>query len=332
MNSDKPTFPIDAVVLWVDGSDKQWIEAKSRYSGQKSLNGSERFRDWGLMKYWFRSIEENAPWINRIFFITEGHVPQWLNLEEKRLVHVKHQDYIPERYLPTFNSNVIELGIHKIPGLSEHYICFNDDTFVNRKVSPSDFFDAEGNPKDIGAIQQISPDQEFSKIPFNDMVIINQHFGKKDLIMNGIQRYISPKYGLRQLTSLISLIWGSVVGFYNPHLPVPYLKSTFVDVWKAESSRLAETMTHRFRQSDDLSIWLMRYWQLMTLKFSAQHIAFGKMFDLSSSLSRLKRFLDKRYRIICLNDNKQIYDFDAKKKLLSDYFENKYPHKSSYEL
>ncbi|MBQ6357217.1 MAG: capsule biosynthesis protein CapK, partial [Solobacterium sp.] len=38
-----------------------------------------RFKDWGLFKYWFRGVEKFAPWVNKIYFITWGHVPTWLD-------------------------------------------------------------------------------------------------------------------------------------------------------------------------------------------------------------------------------------------------------------
>ena len=120
---------IDFVVTWVDGNDVAWQAEKIRYSPKKTDSGNEenRFRDWGLMKYWFRGIEKFAPWVNHVYFITWGHVPEWLNLEHEKLSIIKHSDYIPDEYLPTFNSNVIELNLHRIPQLSEHFVLFNDD-------------------------------------------------------------------------------------------------------------------------------------------------------------------------------------------------------------
>nr|WP_277750430.1 hypothetical protein [Latilactobacillus curvatus] len=37
------------------------------------------YRDYGLFKYWFRSIEKNAPWVNKVYLVTEDHLPEWLN-------------------------------------------------------------------------------------------------------------------------------------------------------------------------------------------------------------------------------------------------------------
>lgn len=65
MEKDK----IDFVLLWVDGSDPQWLEEKNKYSEVKSNVNDDivRFRDWDNLKYWFRSVEKYAPWVNKIF-------------------------------------------------------------------------------------------------------------------------------------------------------------------------------------------------------------------------------------------------------------------------
>ena len=133
---------IDFVILWVDGTDPDWQRQRRSYDREDLDNGDDenRFRDWGLMKYWFRGAERFAPWVNRIFLVTNGQVPKWLDLTHPKLRLVKHQDYIPEKFLPTFNSNVIELWLHKIPELGEQFVLFNDDMFLTAPVKPEDFF------------------------------------------------------------------------------------------------------------------------------------------------------------------------------------------------
>ena len=118
-------FPIDFVLLWVDDSDPESIAQRNQYAPEKKFlidEGEARYRDWGTLKYWFRAVEKFAPWVNKIYFVTCGHVPSWLNLDAEKLVHVKHSDYIPEEYLPTFSSHPIELNINRIKGLSEHFV------------------------------------------------------------------------------------------------------------------------------------------------------------------------------------------------------------------
>lgn len=128
-------IPIDFVVLWVDCNDAEWQKEKNRYAGIKDIDNSViRYQDWENFKYWFRSVEKYAPWVNRVHLVTNGQVPDWLNTECPKLNLVKHSDYMPSSSLPTFNSNAIEVGIWEIPGLSEHFVCFNDDVFLTAPV------------------------------------------------------------------------------------------------------------------------------------------------------------------------------------------------------
>ena len=113
---------IDIVVTWVDGSDPEWLKERARYSGTPVELSDVRFRDWGLMRYWFRGIEKYAPWVRKIHFVTWGHLPDWLDTTNPKLHIVKHTDFIPAEYLPTFNSHTIELNLHRIEGLAEQFI------------------------------------------------------------------------------------------------------------------------------------------------------------------------------------------------------------------
>ena len=56
---------IDFVVLWVDGNDPEWRAEKAKYQGAVTddSNSVNRFRDWGLMPYWFRAVEKFTPWV-----------------------------------------------------------------------------------------------------------------------------------------------------------------------------------------------------------------------------------------------------------------------------
>ena len=157
---------IDFVIIWVDGDDPVWKEERAKYDHPASClpnSNNFQFRDWGVLPYWFRSVERYAPWVRRIHFVTCGHYPEWLNLDHPKLHFVRHEDFIPSEYLPTFSANPIELNIHRIPGLSEQFVYFNDDMFVAAPVKPTDFF-INGLPRDcairnmpmlyeIGAVQ-----------------------------------------------------------------------------------------------------------------------------------------------------------------------------------
>jgi len=75
--------PIDAVVLWVDGSDPEWLKEKAKYAGQKwdPLTSECRYREWGVFKYWFRALEQNMPWIRTVHLVTNGQLPSFINID-----------------------------------------------------------------------------------------------------------------------------------------------------------------------------------------------------------------------------------------------------------
>ena len=128
---------IDFVIPWVDGSDLEWRKSKNKYSGKidEPVDITDaRYRDWDILKYWFRGVEKYAPWVHKIYFVTCGQKPDWLNENHDKLVLVNHEDYIPHEYLPTFSANPIELNFHRIKNLSEHFVYFNDDTFIINKI------------------------------------------------------------------------------------------------------------------------------------------------------------------------------------------------------
>src|SRR5690554_4427002 len=132
------TEKIDFVIPWVDGSDPKWQKVRNQFDDNNFI--VSQYRDWDILKYWFRGVEKFAPWVNKIFFVTWGHVPEFLNLEHPKLVIVRHEDYIPKEYLPTFSANVIETNLHRIEGLSDKFVYFNDDVFITKKVTKEDFF------------------------------------------------------------------------------------------------------------------------------------------------------------------------------------------------
>ena len=123
MNED-----IDIIVYWVDGNDPKWQQKRSEYKLDSSSDaGKNRYRDMGTLKYLFRGIEKFAPWVRKVFFVTDGQIPTWLNKASDKLQIVDHKDYIPAKYLPVFSSHPIELNFHRIEGLSDKFVVMNDD-------------------------------------------------------------------------------------------------------------------------------------------------------------------------------------------------------------
>ena len=121
---------MDVVITYVNGLDPVWREEYSRALNIPALD--KRFRDWGTLRYLLRGVETYMPFVRNVHLVVSGktQVPEWAS---DRLKVVTHRDIIPEEFLPTFNSTTIEMFLHRIPGLDERFIYFNDDMFP---VSP----------------------------------------------------------------------------------------------------------------------------------------------------------------------------------------------------
>ena len=67
---------IDFVIIWVDGSDPEWLAEKAKYAPPADTDSRpERYRDWGLLPYWFRGVEKFAPWVERYILSPGGISP-----------------------------------------------------------------------------------------------------------------------------------------------------------------------------------------------------------------------------------------------------------------
>ena len=325
---------IDFVVLWVDGNDPAWLAERAKYlpDEDKSVTAVNRFRDWDLMRYWFRGVDKFAPWVNKVYFVTWGHYPEWLNLEHPKLKIIKHTDYIPHENLPTFNSNVIEIYLHKIPELSEHFVLFNDDMFLTNYVGKDDFF-KNNLPRETVCLGQgfaASLDDVFSYTVFNNVAVINKHFSKKRVIRKYWQKFFSIRYGVDLIRTFLLLPFGHFSGFLDSHLPTSHLKSTFEEVWGCEGLALSRTGTHRFRNKEDLTHWLMKNWRFCSGQFTPRDIHWGKAFyvggeDLTSAIKKQK------YKSICANDCDENLDFEKWQTKITEAFEEILPNKSSFE-
>lgn len=324
---------MDFVLLWVDNKDPKWLAKYEEYSlKEKGIKDPCRFRDWGNLKYWFRGVEKYANWVDRIFFITDRQVPYWMDIKNPKLRIVFHEDYIPEEYLPTFNSNTIEMFLHKIPELGEHFVLFNDDFFIIDEISPMRFF-RNSLPCDI-SVFDVYPGYGLSTNNMCNLELLNRNIVKNESIRKYFYKWFSLRNGRNLFRTLLLIWWPYFVGFLDPHLPQPFLKSVFQEVWDKESMAIADSLKYHFRQKTNITQYLIRYWQLATGRFSNMRIYKDSIcFYLNES--NLHHAIDcivsQRKKIIVLNDAEYI-DFEISKKKINDAFEHILPNKSLFEL
>lgn len=324
---------IDFVLPWVDGSDPQWRKEKEQYEVKRGDDDREiRYRDFNLLKYWFRGVETNADWVGNIYFITWGHLPPWLNKDHPKLKIINHRDYIPEQYLPTFSSHVIECNLHRIPSLSEDFVYFNDDIFILKPLKPEDFF-REGKICDCMVQTAITPQlHEFSSILCETTGVINKHFTKKDIQKLGLRKIFNPRYRELLIRVISTLPYTHLMGIYNPHICYAHKKSTFELLWKLEYDELDATCRNRFRGKNDVNQYLFRYWNLCKGDFYPVY-PIGKYITLASDAKTIvKEMRRRRNKVIAVNDSIYAGDFDRKMESIREELERLYPQRSSYEL
>lgn len=336
MNDD-----IDIIVTWVDANDPKWIKEKenclnSQVIEEKS-NSNIRFESWDNLHYWFRAIEQYMPWFRKIVFVTYGHIPSFLKTDHPKLKIVKHSDYIFEKYLPTFNSNTIEMNFHRISDLSENFVLFNDDFFPLKSIDETYYF--RDNKICDEAIENIITPVEFGPVAnmsrytqVNNMVIINKHFSKRNVQKLNWDKWYCEDYGeLLERTKSLQY-WYDFPGFYDPHMASAMKKSVLSYLWDIEGEALDRASRNRFRAYSDITQYLIRYWQLCTGDFYPRR-TLGKLclVNIKNYKEIAKEIRTHKYQMVSLNEDCTPAEFEIIKAEINAAFENILPKKSSFE-
>jgi hypothetical protein len=307
-------FEVDAVYMWVDGNDPKIREKRLKYLGmeQKKLDvqsaAKGRFYDNEELKYSFRSLEKYAPWIRKIFLITDAQVPKWFK-DNSKIEIVDHKDIIDEKYLPTFNSEVIDFNIHKIKGLADRFLLINDDMFFGRKVYKSFFFTKEGVP--IKYLRRIR--RKWLSRPSSGMFYD---------IYKKCQKLIEEKFGEIPTTRF-------------DHCITAYQKESFpktINLFKEEVER---TLTSRFRKEYDVARFLVDFYEIAVLGAKIKNVYKRRNFynivvDLrEDTLYKLSMIEKRRPYMFCLNDTEKTTDKD--REICGEFLEEVLSEKSSFE-
>ena len=337
---------IDFVLPWVDGSDKEWLALKCKYessmevlpSNDPESNSDCRYRDYGLLKYWFRGVERFAPWVNRVFFVTCGQKPDWLDESNPKLRLVDHKEYIPSDYLPTFQSNTIELNLHRIPDLSEHFVLFNDDTFLLRPIKP-DFYFRNGLPVipcDLGIPHWLGYNNA-SRVVINNSGILNQTLDVRHLVWKNIWKFANVReLGFKcAIKNVLSFAINKMVipGSFG-HMPQSHLKSTFDEIWHMRPEVMDITSRNRFRCDDCVNHWLACAWNMTSGRFCPANEKKRAFFS-EIVANKLPKICDvihhQSFPQICIGERKcdaELYNCIDE---IIKVFEQLFPEKSSFE-
>ena len=329
---------IDFVVSWVDGTDHRWREEKRKYLADAVCDADEsRYRTLGTLKYWFRAVEKYAPWVNHVYFVTWGHVPPWLNLQCKKLSVVNHKDYSPAPYLPTFSSHPIELNLHRIQGLSEHFVYFNDDMLINAPIQP-EFFFQKGLPCDFAYIDNIyfdRSDDVYAHIQVNEVWEISRHFSYLHAFLKHPTKFCNIKYPWKNNIKNILKLENRrfFTGIENHHLASPYRKETLEEAWEESFALLDSVSKNKVRSPFDVSQSIFRYRQIAQGKFfPVSKKSRGRSFAIAQNNDALvQAILNGAYKMLCINDTPEKIDFARAKEQILAAYGTKLPDRSQFE-
>lgn len=332
---------IDIIVPWVDGSDSIWLKEKEiwyeKCGKDKKSNSDIRFQSWDNLKYWFRSIEKFMPWVNKIYFITWGHLPDFLDMSNSKLKIIRHKDYIPERYLPTYNSNTIEMNYHRIADLEENFIIFNDDFFPLQPIKEEYYFKnntlcdeaVEGHivPVDTGLISNMA-----KYVQVNNLTIINRYFNKRIVQDKNWDKWFCKDYGELLERNKSLQYWYDFSGFRDPHMASAMKKSTLKRLWEVERSTLETASKNHFRDHTDVSQYLIRYWQLCEGDFNPRR-TLGKFYavNIENYEEIAKAIEQQEWQMISINENCTGEEFEIVKRRINKALDKVLPTKSSFE-
>ncbi len=227
---------IDAVVTWVDGAapaHRAKREAWMARSCPANANATNPHR-WACsdeLTYCLHSIGNHAPWIDRIWIVTDAQTPDlstlpaWLRariaIVDHRILFAGHEDA-----LPTFNSLAIESLLWRIPGLSERFVYFNDDVFLTAPLAPGDVFD------------DMRP------------VLRGKWVDRRDLLADPAHR-TDPAllHDFAQINAAALAGFGAERLFSGAHVVHPLRRSVFAALWDRHRAAFIANIGHRFRDT-----------------------------------------------------------------------------------
>ncbi|HET9517590.1 MAG TPA: stealth family protein [Actinoplanes sp.] len=318
---ERVDFPIDVVYTWVDGNDPQWQARKARALGDNSwladvnvqAANDSRFQSRDELRYSLRSLHYFAPWVRRVFIVTDDQVPAWLDTAHPGVTVVSHREVFGDTgVLPTFNSQAIESRLHRIPGLSEHFLYLNDDVFFGHPVTPELFFTPGG----------------LTRFFLSNAVVDSAPVDASDAPVNSAGK---------NNRALIKQAFGRVLTRKMMHTPHPSRRSVIAEIEQRFASHVQATAAHQFRHPDDIALLssLQQYYAYLTGRATAGEIKYMYT-DLADPATpfRLAELLRRRHLdVFCLNDT----DSDSRTaavqaQVLGEFLPAYFPFRSPFEL
>ena len=311
---------IDLVYIWVDGNDPQWQTKRNAFVKMEDVKTEEnckgRYANNDELKYSLRSVEKHAPWIRRIFIVTDNQTPEWLDTSNKKIKIIDHKEIVSQEGTPCFNPSVIGCYLFKIQNLSEHFLYANDDMFFNDNVLPDFFFKKDGFP--------------FVRLK-------KETFGKWHYRMYYLSKFLMGKQPGRYSKTIMDalLLAEKISGRYYSGMPHhnidAFNKSVFCEAIEETFKEQAEkALTNHTRSMDDLQVAIVSYYALATNRGHLKYVGNSESMRIPVQKNDfMKRLLARNPKLFCLNDNQRVTDEDRKR--IKPFLEELFPEKSTFE-
>ena len=292
---------MDIVITYVNGLDPVWQKEYEAFTNTPIVE--KRFRDWGTLRYLFRGIEVNMPFIRKVHLVVSGdsQVPEWLNRNEVDVV--LHSDIIPAELLPTFNCNPIEMHLQNIKDLDEEYLYFNDDIFPLLPCKPTDFF--RNGRGVIRMSRHLLVMDMFKQICRNSNRVAYEALGRRPSHF-----FLRPQ-----------------------HVCTPMLKSEVKAVYDASKQKILDSMTPT-RSGKNINQYLFLDYmylkgKIINERLSKKHFSVGVV-----SARKLRDFIvNPTHKLTCVNDVKLSEErYEELRSALIAAFEERFPNKSKFEI
>lgn len=307
MSERKPSalapYPIDAVITWVDGNDPRHMAKRQKYGRNEifladDIAGSTRYASVGEILFCVASLNRFAPWLNKIYIVTDDQIPPVVPFIEQHFPDghipmeiVDHRSIFHgyEENLPTFNSISIESMTWRIPGLSEHYIEFNDDLILAAPATPEDFFTTDGKVVCYGTKENIL------------LVCLTRLLKYRS---NG-----NKKVTFKETMVNAALNAGERISYIKMHhTPKALLKSVYEKYFKEQQQLLAHNISYRFRSHKQFNpqetqyLMLQKEGRCIMRKVSTNLLYLKAKEDTKYILKKLRCFSAKpTFKFACFN-------------------------------
>ncbi len=295
---------IDLVIPMVFPDDAQWQQDYARAHGNAvGAQRNVRFRSWGTEELLVRCCMSYMPWVRTIFILLarESQARPWMTALAERpqdalpaVRLVMHREFMPAHVLPCFNVNTIEMFLHRIPGLGEQFIYSNDDFFPLSPLPPEDFF------------RDGLPCQHHDEKPYPAGPNTFQRFVKNGLDM------VAADFGRR-----FPRTW-----LRGGHSMQPMLRSAVEKVCTLHADRIGQSFTLA-RSPKNFNQYVFAFWQHLSGQY-VDHVPPRHYVGPKTPTKDIAAVIrDPLCGIVCLNDNKQILDWQKRAAIVRREIEEK---------